>query len=181
MAARAAVSQITPYAPPAAPTRMRDANSNSRAVDREALGALFFYSVLSFLFFGRGLVGHFSTWYIGRGPDSPQLIWFLAWWAYAIAHRINPFATKLLFAPVGASLAWATIVPLAALAALPTPGRWDLSPPTTFFACSHRRSRDGLRLFCAAGSHTAIGHRSPADGYSGFPRTSQPHCSRIST
>ena len=26
---------------------------------------------------------------------------------------------------------------------------------------------------------TAIGHRSPADGYSDFPRTSRPHCSRI--
>jgi hypothetical protein len=130
MAARAAVSHITPYAPPAAPTRMHDANSNSRAVDREALGALFFYSVLSFLFFGRGLVGHFSTWYIGRGPDSPQLIWFLAWWAYAIAHRINPFATKLLFAPVGASLAWATIVPLAALAALPI--TWSLGPVAAY-------------------------------------------------
>ncbi len=105
---------------------MRDANSNSRAFDRAALVAFFFYSVLSFLFFGRGLVGHFSTWYIGRGPDSPQLVWYLAWWAYAIAHGINPFATKLLFAPVGASLAWATMVPLAAVAALPI--TWSLGP-----------------------------------------------------
>ena len=109
---------------------MRDANSNSRAFDRAALGAFLFYSVLSFLFFGRGLVGHFSTCYVGRGPDSPQLIWYLAWWAYAIAHRINPFATKLLFAPVGASLAWATIVPLAAVAALPV--TWSSGPVAAY-------------------------------------------------
>ena len=38
----------------------------------------------------------------------------LAWWAYAIAHRVNPFLTKVLFAPDGANLAWATTAPLAA-------------------------------------------------------------------
>ena len=111
-------------------TQRADADPNSRALDGQAMGAFFFYSVLSFLFFGRGLVGHFSTWYIGRGPDSPQLIWFLAWWAYAITHRLNPFATKLLFAPVGSSLAWATIVPLAAVAALPI--TWSLGPVAAY-------------------------------------------------
>ena len=86
---------------PAAPARMSDANANPRALDREALGAFLLYLTLSFFFFGRGLIGHFSTWYIGRGPDPPQLIWSVAWWAYAIAHRVNPFLTKVLFAPVG--------------------------------------------------------------------------------
>ena len=109
---------------------MSDKSSSSRALDRQALGAFVLYFALSFLFLGRGLVGHFSTWYIGRGPDSPQLIWFLAWWAYATTHRINPFATKLLFAPVGASIAWATIVPLAAVAALPI--TWSLGPVVAY-------------------------------------------------
>lgn len=102
---------------------MADANLNSRALDRHALGAFLIYFALSFLFFGRGLVGHFATWYIGRGPDSPQLIWHLAWWAYAITHRVNPFLTKLLFAPVGANLAWTDFVPLAALTVFPIT-RW---------------------------------------------------------
>jgi hypothetical protein len=111
-------------------SHIAEGNPHSRALDGQAIGAFVLYFALSFLFFGRGLVGHFSTWYIGRGPDSPQLIWFLAWWAYAIAHRINPFMTKLLFAPVGASLAWATIVPLAALAALPI--TWSLGPVAAY-------------------------------------------------
>jgi hypothetical protein len=98
---------------------MSDANANPRALDREALGAVLLYLTLSFFFFGRGLIGHFSTWYVGRGPDPPQMIWSMAWWAYAIAHRVNPFLTKVLFAPVGANLAWTTTAALAAWAALP--------------------------------------------------------------
>jgi hypothetical protein len=109
---------------------MADANSNSRSLDRQALGAFLLYLSLSFLFFGRGLVGHFSTAYIGRGPDSPQLIWFLGWWTYAITHHLNPFVTHLLFAPVGVNLAWATIVPLAAWLAFPI--TWSLGPIVSY-------------------------------------------------
>ena len=92
---------------------MADQTLSSRALDRQALGAFLLYLTLSLLFFGRGLIGHFSTWYIGRGPDSAAFIWFLNWWAYAATHRVNPFLTKLLFAPAGVNLAWATTVPLA--------------------------------------------------------------------
>jgi hypothetical protein len=92
---------------------MPDKSSSSRAFDRQALGAFLLYLALCLLFFGRGLIGHFSTWYIGRGPDSAAFIWFLNWWAYAATHRVNPFLTKLLFAPEGVNLAWATTVPLA--------------------------------------------------------------------
>ena len=92
---------------------MADQTLSSRALDRQALGAFLLYLTLSVLFFGRGLFGHFSTQYIGRGPDSAAFIWFLNWWAYAATHRVNPFLTKLLFAPAGVNLAWATTVPLA--------------------------------------------------------------------
>ena len=101
-------------------------DSNSSALDRRALAAFGIYLALSFVFFGRGLIGHFSTWYLGRGPDPPQSIWFLNWWAYAIRHRVNPFLTKFLFAPAGANLAWSTTFPLAALIALPI--TWSLGP-----------------------------------------------------
>src|SRR5581483_10045031 len=87
--------------------------------DRAAMAALGIYLGLSFFFFGRGLVGHFSTSYVGRGPDPPQSIWFIAWWAYAFTHRLNPFFTRLLFAPAGANLSWSTMAPLAALTAVP--------------------------------------------------------------
>jgi hypothetical protein len=97
---------------------MSEKSSNS-VLDRQALGAFFLYLGLSVLFFGRGLIGHFSTWYIGRGPDSAAFIWFLDWWAYAATHRVNPFLTKLLFAPVGVNLAWATTIPLAGWFAVP--------------------------------------------------------------
>ncbi|MFZ1121229.1 MAG: hypothetical protein WAN81_13470 [Candidatus Binataceae bacterium] len=109
---------------------MSDANANPRALDREALGAFLLYLTLSFLFFGRGLIGHFSTWYIGRGPDPPQMIWSVAWWAYAIAHRVDPFLTKVLFAPAGANLAWTTTAALAAWAALPL--TWSMGPVVAF-------------------------------------------------
>lgn len=101
---------------------MSDKSSSSRALDRQALGAFTLYFSMSFFFFGRGLIGHFSTWYLGRGPDPPQSIWFLAWWAYALAHRVNPFLTKLLFAPNGTNLAWSTTAPLAAWIGLPIIG-----------------------------------------------------------
>ncbi len=98
---------------------MPDKSSSSRALDRQELGALVLYLALSLFFFGRGLIGHFSTWYIGRGPDSAAIIWFVNWWAFAAAHRVNPFLTKLIFAPVGVNLAWATTVPLAGWLTVP--------------------------------------------------------------
>jgi hypothetical protein len=98
---------------------MPDKSSSSRALDRQALGAFVLYLALSLFFFGRGLIGHFSSWYIGRGPDPTAFIWFLAWWGYVATHRVNPFLTKVIFAPVGVNLAWATTVPLAGWLSVP--------------------------------------------------------------
>jgi hypothetical protein len=112
--------------------RMPSRSSGSRALDREALGAFVLYLALSLFFFGRGLIGHFSSWYIGRGPDPQQMIWSVAWWAYAIAHRVDPFLTKLLFAPVGVDLAWTTTAALASLAVAPL--TWTLGPVVAFNA-----------------------------------------------
>lgn len=98
---------------------MAEAGPAPGAFDRGALGALLSYLALSVLFFGRGLVGNFSTYHMGTGPDSVQSVWFLAWWAYAISHRINPLLPKVVFFPVGINLTWATDVPLLALLATP--------------------------------------------------------------
>jgi hypothetical protein len=65
--------------------------------DRYGLGALGVYFALSMLFFGRGLIGHFSTCHVGKAVGDPALIaWFLQWLAHAVVHRINPFYTNLL-------------------------------------------------------------------------------------
>jgi hypothetical protein len=109
---------------------MPDASANRRALDREALGAFLIYLILSFVFFGRGIVGDFSTWYVGRGPDPPQMVWSVGWWAYAIAHRVDPFLTEVLFAPVGANLAWTTTVALGAWVAAPL--TWTFGPVAAF-------------------------------------------------
>jgi hypothetical protein len=93
-------------------------NSATRATDesgfRGAAAALLIYLALSILFFGRALSGGLSSLYVGNGPDPPQSIWFLAWWAHALAHRVNPLFTHLLWAPGGFNLAWTTNIPLAA-------------------------------------------------------------------
>ncbi len=82
-------------------------------------GPLFIYLILSFLFFGRGLVGHLSDRYIGIGPDPGLFIFFLEWWKYVFTHHVNPFYTYLQWAPSGANLAWATCIPLFGICAIP--------------------------------------------------------------
>jgi hypothetical protein len=56
---------------------------------------------------------------VGNGPDPPQSIWFLAWWAHALTNRVNPFFTHAVWAPGGFNLAWTTNIPLAGWLMLP--------------------------------------------------------------
>jgi hypothetical protein len=81
--------------------------------------AFLIYLALSMLFFGRGLGGSLSSFYVGNGPDPPQSIWFLAWWAHALASGVNPLFTHAVWAPAGFNLAWTTNIPLAGLLMLP--------------------------------------------------------------
>ncbi|HTQ26009.1 MAG TPA: hypothetical protein VMI09_15070 [Candidatus Binataceae bacterium] len=97
----------------------------ARAASADAPGwrcgtaALLAYLGLSLLLFGRALGGSLSSFYVGNGPDPPQSIWFLAWWAHALTARIDPLFTHALWAPAGFNLAWTTNIPLAALLMLP--------------------------------------------------------------
>ena len=86
---------------------------------RGGAAAFLIYLGLSMLFFGRALGGGLSSFYVGNGPDPPQSIWFLAWWAHALADRVNPFFTHAVWAPGGFNLAWTTNIPLAAWLMLP--------------------------------------------------------------
>ena len=57
------------------------------------------YFALAALFFARGLDGRWSTAYIGKGVDPPQLMWLMAWWPHALAHGLNPLFTDAIWAP----------------------------------------------------------------------------------
>ncbi len=87
--------------------------------DRLGILPAVLYLILSILFFGRGLLGHFSTLHVGEGADPLLTIWFLDWWPYAIAHRLDPFVTHLFWAPHGLNLTWSTCIPLISVLASP--------------------------------------------------------------
>jgi hypothetical protein len=87
--------------------------------DAHSLLALALYLALSCGFFGRALLRHFSTAYIGVGPDPGLHIWFLVWWPHAIANDLNPLLTHAIWAPAGFNLAWQTSIPLASILASP--------------------------------------------------------------
>jgi len=93
--------------------------SNRRAGVLLHLGVFLVYLTLSFLFFGRGVAGHFSDRFIGRDADPPQMMWLLAWWPFALSHHFNPFLTDYVWAPVGFNFAWMTSTPLASILATP--------------------------------------------------------------
>ncbi len=84
------------------------------------LAAFLLYVMLAWFFFGRGLIGHFTTRHVGKAVGDPALVaWFLQWLAHAAVHGINPFYTNLLWAPATFNLAWTTWMPLAGFLLLP--------------------------------------------------------------
>jgi len=87
--------------------------------DYSKLGSLLIYLILSFLFFGRGLLGHLSDRYIGIGTDPGSFMFFLEWWKYVFTHHVNPFFTYLQWAPSGVNLTWNGLIPLFGIFAIP--------------------------------------------------------------
>ena len=86
-----------------------------RACDLRALYAFALYLTLSIIVFGRGLFGYFSDFYFGIGVDPGLMMWSLVWWPHALAHDLNPFLTKIIWAPLGFNLTWSTTITLASL------------------------------------------------------------------
>ena len=87
--------------------------------DRYGVVPFLLYGLLSLLFFGRGLLGHFASFHIGVGEDPPLMMWCLVWWPHAIAIGLNPIITHAFWAPVGLNLTWSTSIPLVSLLATP--------------------------------------------------------------
>ena len=79
--------------------------------------ALALYAIAAAVYLHPVLVGGLGSFCIGT-PESndPQIfIWGLAWYPYAITHRLDPLFTNLVFAPGGYNLAWSTTIPAPAL------------------------------------------------------------------
>src|SRR5215472_15277399 len=85
--------------------------SKADATGFQTAWAFAIYAALSILFFGIPIISRLSQTYIGGGTDPICHIWAVAWWPFAIAHRINPLITHALWAPVGYNLVWGTDIP----------------------------------------------------------------------
>src|SRR5580700_6168814 len=85
----------------------------------ECLSAFLLYLAFSFLVSGRGVPGRTGIAFIGKASDPGMFMWYLRWWRYAFEHRINPFLTDLLWAPLGFNLAWTTFIPIPAWLVMP--------------------------------------------------------------
>jgi len=94
--------------------------SDSSRTRTEALLAFALYQSLALLFFGLPLFRDPGGSYLGTLSNDPgTYMWFLRWWPYALAHHLNPFVTKLVWAPIGYNLTWTNSIPAPALLASP--------------------------------------------------------------
>src|SRR5579863_5876650 len=86
--------------------------------------AFVLYLAASIGFFGLRVLGSPARVYIGYDTDPSVMMWFLTWWPHALTHNLNPFLTKVIWAPIGYNLAWATSMPGLSLLASPITGRF---------------------------------------------------------
>ena len=88
-----------------------------------SLAALCVYTILSCLFFA-----HCSSFsgrsYLGVHGDPAVFMWFISWWPYAISNHLNPFTTRVLWAPGGINLSWTICIPSLALLLWPITTLW---------------------------------------------------------
>src|ERR1700704_1421174 len=101
--------------PPHARLRLLRLWSGGVHLGNTALAPLLGYAPPSFLWFGLHPLIQPGRQYIGV-LDDPQIpIWSFAWWPHAIAHGLNPFVTRAVWAPHGVNLAWVNSMPPLAL------------------------------------------------------------------
>jgi hypothetical protein len=84
-----------------------------------SVAVLLLYQCASITYFGLPLLKDFSHKYVGNAADPTVYIWYLVWWPYALLNHINPFITKLVWAPAGINVLWSTSMPAASLVAYP--------------------------------------------------------------
>ncbi len=78
----------------------------------QGLVAFFAYALASLALWGRQALGRLSTTYVGVGREDAKLYtWSLRWWPYALSHGLNPFLSRVVWAPTGINMAWVTGLP----------------------------------------------------------------------
>lgn len=97
---------------------------------QNGLVALTAYLALSLVLVGLPVLAHPATVHVGLGADPSQMMWFLVWWPYALAHHVNPFISHVIWAPTGANLTWTTSIPAVALALSPI--TWMFGPVISY-------------------------------------------------
>jgi len=90
----------------------------------EAFGAFVAYQALSIFFYGRAMIFRLEQVHAGNRRDPQIFIWCFQWWPHAIAHGLDAFHPRLIWAPEGVDLAWVTSVPLPSLIAAPLTVRY---------------------------------------------------------
>lgn len=85
----------------------------------KALAAFVIYLGGSILLAGFHVLAQPATLHIGLGPDPSVMMWCMVWWPYAITHRLNPFISKIIWAPSGFNLTWSTTIPAVSLILAP--------------------------------------------------------------
>jgi hypothetical protein len=90
----------------------------------DALGAFLVYQALAIFFYGREMIFRLGRVHAGNRRDPQIFIWCFEWWPHAIAHRLEAFHPRIIWAPEGVDLAWVTSVPLPSLIAAPLTERY---------------------------------------------------------
>ncbi len=86
----------------------------------QTLAPLLLYVAFAALWIGRGVLLHPATRVLGDPyRDKTILMWSFLWWPHAIAHGLDPFVAKVLWAPHGVDLAWVTSSPTLSFAMTP--------------------------------------------------------------
>jgi hypothetical protein len=86
----------------------------------QGLIAFVIYLVVFILACGQALLTHLNQPSVGQPEVDPNFyVWAWRWWAYAVAHGINPLYSYQIGAPAGNNLAWATTSPSVALLVAP--------------------------------------------------------------
>jgi hypothetical protein len=89
---------------------------------RRDVAPLGLYLLIAILFFGIPILPHLTDRYFGAAADPADphaFIWFMHWWPHAIRHGLDPLVTHEVWSPTGFSVATATSVPVASVAAWP--------------------------------------------------------------
>ncbi len=102
----------------------------AKCSDPDQLLAFAVYVTIALAFVALPVIRHPATFHIGLTADPSQMMWFLVWWPHALAHGLNPFISRVIWAPTGANLTWTTSIPAIALTMAPV--TWALGPVISY-------------------------------------------------